>query len=224
MIMTDSKFEKLVGQINSFGFTNPFVINIDNMIVCGHSRRKALIQLGRVDEEVPVRVPNRALSSEEFELIALGDNRYISAFDPKLVSANFNPDVLLKLGFERWEFGNLNNDLLATMPTFADRPDSKLPEDDRSTLTPIDLEALKSEGSQLPEHNEQEPSAEQTQTEKEMAFELLLKLSVRRSAYQLITELREKYNATTVSQAFLMIIETMERAKDHPDFKDIFGK
>jgi hypothetical protein len=104
MIMTDAKFEKLVGQINDFGFTNPFVINVDNTIVCGHSRRKALIQLGRNEEVVPVRVPSRLLSEEEFTLIALGDNRYVSAFDPGMLGSNFNPDTLLKVGFGDFEF------------------------------------------------------------------------------------------------------------------------
>ena len=42
-------------------------INTDNVIIAGHMRLKILIDLGRGDEEIDVRVPNRKLSEKELE-------------------------------------------------------------------------------------------------------------------------------------------------------------
>jgi len=218
MIITDSKFEALVGQINDMGFTNPFIINTDNVIVCGHSRRKALIQLGRDQEEVPVRVPNRMLTEEEFTQINIGDNRYVGAFDAGLLTKNFDPDLLLQMGFQKWELGSLNNDLIATMNTYGERPAPQTLQESRAELTDGDLFPSPPEPG-----NEQNGNIDPA-VDVSMAFEVMLKLPVRRAMFELIKGIREEYQVENVSTVFEMIIATIAKARTHADFSDIFVK
>ena len=100
--ITDQNFEDLVKQIDKVGFTNPFIIDTDDTIVAGHQRRKALIELHRENELVPVRYPNRKLTQIEFESIAIGDNKFLGDFDQELLKQNFDFDFLLNnMNFEK---------------------------------------------------------------------------------------------------------------------------
>lgn len=216
MIISDPMFEKLVGAIDKLGFTVPFVINTDNVIIAGHSRRKALLDLGFTgEEEVPVRVPNRKLDESEFKEANIGDNRFRGTFDAGLLTKNFDPDLLLSMGFQKWELGNLNNDLLSTMNTFGQRPEQPGLSEDRSVLTDADLP---------PDPGKDQPPVPEEQTEGVMAFEVMLKISTRRSVFELLKKIREEYNIESVSTAFQMIVATVNKASTHADFQDIFHK
>lgn len=67
----DTGVVKVVESIRKFGFINPITIDANNVIISGHTRLKAAIQLGM--EEVPCIVQN--LSEEDAKLARIIDNK-----------------------------------------------------------------------------------------------------------------------------------------------------
>jgi site-specific DNA-methyltransferase (adenine-specific) len=69
--INDDSVAAVVASIKTFGFTQPIVVNQDDIICAGHTRYKAAVQLGM--EEVPVvRV---TMSPSEFKAYNLADNK-----------------------------------------------------------------------------------------------------------------------------------------------------
>lgn len=67
----DAGVVKVAESIKEFGFLNPITIDKNNVIISGHTRLKAAIQLGI--EEVPCIVQN--LSEEDAKLARIIDNK-----------------------------------------------------------------------------------------------------------------------------------------------------
>lgn len=67
----DAGVAKVAESIKEFGFLNPITIDANNVIISGHTRLKAAIQLGL--EEVPCIVQN--LSEEDAKLARIIDNK-----------------------------------------------------------------------------------------------------------------------------------------------------
>jgi len=67
----DAGVAKVAESIKQFGFLNPITIDANNVIISGHTRLKAAIQLGM--EEVPCIVQN--LSEEDAKLARIVDNK-----------------------------------------------------------------------------------------------------------------------------------------------------
>lgn len=68
----DNAVEAVANSIREFGFKVPIVIDSNDVIVCGHTRLKAAIQLGM--ETVPCIVAND-LSKEQIRAFRLADNK-----------------------------------------------------------------------------------------------------------------------------------------------------
>ena len=74
------------------------VINKDNTIISGHQRVSILKSLGRENEEIDVRVPDRKLTKEELEELNLRMNENGGEWDfSKLI--DFDTDFLTDIGF-----------------------------------------------------------------------------------------------------------------------------
>lgn len=67
----DAGVAKVAESIKEFGFMNPITIDANNVIISGHTRLKAAMQLGM--EEVPCIVQN--LSEEDAKLARIIDNK-----------------------------------------------------------------------------------------------------------------------------------------------------
>lgn len=67
----DAGVAKVVESIKQFGFLNPITIDKNNVIITGHTRLKAALQLGM--EEVPCVVQD--LSEEDTKLARIMDNK-----------------------------------------------------------------------------------------------------------------------------------------------------
>lgn len=67
----DAGVAKVAESIKEFGFLNPITIDANNVIISGHTRLKAAIQLGL--EEVPCIIQN--LSEEDAKLARIIDNK-----------------------------------------------------------------------------------------------------------------------------------------------------
>ncbi len=68
----DNAVEAVANSIREFGFKVPIVIDSNDVIVCGHTRLKAAIQLGM--EKVPCIVASD-LSEEQIKAFRLADNK-----------------------------------------------------------------------------------------------------------------------------------------------------
>lgn len=70
--ITKNAFRKLIEKIKKFGFHSVIVIDIDNTVLSGNQRKKALEYLSI--KEVTVLIPNRKLTEEEKDRIGIQSN------------------------------------------------------------------------------------------------------------------------------------------------------
>lgn len=94
--ISDESMEKLKQRILDRGFHGIITIDADNTILSGNQRKEALLQLGIT--QVPCCVPDRPLTKQERELVALESNHNDGVWVPEML-ANFNEDDLLTAGF-----------------------------------------------------------------------------------------------------------------------------
>ena len=70
--INDDAIDIVANSINEFGFKNPIIIDKDNVIVCGHTRRLAAIKLGLTD--VPcIRADD--LTEDQIKAFRVADNK-----------------------------------------------------------------------------------------------------------------------------------------------------
>jgi site-specific DNA-methyltransferase (adenine-specific) len=98
--ITDTQMRDLQRSLKKFSLAELPAINTDGTIVAGNQRIRALQILGRGEEEIEVRVPNRPLSKAEFDDYLLTSNRSGGTFDWEMLAENFDIDTLLTAGFD----------------------------------------------------------------------------------------------------------------------------
>lgn len=119
--ISEQQLDQLRQSVTKFDLADPIIVDTDNVIVGGHQRLTVLKLLGRADEQIDVRVPNRKLTDEEFRELALRLNRNQGEWDWQLLEEHFDVGDLLDIGFERFEFG-LHNEELAVVDTTEGEP------------------------------------------------------------------------------------------------------
>ncbi|KKP76342.1 MAG: modification methylase protein [Parcubacteria group bacterium GW2011_GWC1_35_21] len=110
--ITETQMEDLKRSFQKFNIVELPAINLDGKIVAGHMRIKALQLLGRGEEEIEVRLPNRKLTEAEFKQYMLTSNRSGGSWDWNLLEANFDIDLLLESGFDSGDLTNIFDDNL----------------------------------------------------------------------------------------------------------------
>jgi len=81
----EEKQIKLQGSIDKFNLVEIPVINLDNKIIAGQRRWEAFYELGKSEEMIDVRVPNRMLTEDEVKEYNLLSNTHAGEWDlPKL--------------------------------------------------------------------------------------------------------------------------------------------
>jgi hypothetical protein len=103
--MTEKQKNDLEESLKRFNLMSIPVINIDNIIISGHQRMKILQLLGRGDEEIDVRVPNRKLTDKELKEANLRENKNLGGWDWDML-ANEDEELLLDVGFTEEELEN----------------------------------------------------------------------------------------------------------------------
>lgn len=97
--ITKDQMEKLKQSLKSFNYVETIVINLDNTILAGHMRIRALKALGRVKEEIEVRVPNRQLTPKEAEEYLIRSNKNSGEWDWERLANEWEIPDLFNWGF-----------------------------------------------------------------------------------------------------------------------------
>jgi len=84
-------------------------IDTDNTIVAGHQRVRAMIAMGKQNEEIEVRVPERKLTPQEFKQYLLISNKVTGEFDEDML-AEFDKELLADVGWESKEIDKIFSD------------------------------------------------------------------------------------------------------------------
>lgn len=101
--ITKKQLEQLKKSIDKFNFTNPVLVNLDGTIIAGHQRITAMKSLGREEELIPCRVPNRLLDEKEYKELNIRDNKNVGDWDFEILSENFEIEDLKEWGFDEDE-------------------------------------------------------------------------------------------------------------------------
>lgn len=100
----DSAVDAVAASIKEFGFKVPIIVDADNVIVAGHTRLKAALQLGL--EKVPC-IKADDLSAEQLKAFRLADNKVgeLATWDFDKLEQELNELDSLDLDFEMSDFG-----------------------------------------------------------------------------------------------------------------------
>jgi hypothetical protein len=105
--LSKKSHDELLKSFNEFDYVELVAINSDNTILAGHQRVHIMIELGWIDKEIEVRIPNRKLNVKEAKKYLLRSNKNIGDWDLDILANQFDLDELLEVGFTEEElFGN----------------------------------------------------------------------------------------------------------------------
>lgn len=88
--ISDEKQKELLKKIEKFNLVEIPVINKDNILISGHQRCKCFQILGRGEELIDVRVPNRQLTDKEKKEYMVISNRHDGEFDFEILELEFS--------------------------------------------------------------------------------------------------------------------------------------
>lgn len=112
--LSEDKKQKLVESIEKFNLVEIPVINADGMLIAGHQRIKVLIILGRGEEDIDVRVPNRLLTEAELKEYNIRSNIQVGEWDVDILQEIFSDIDLLGLGLDVKSLPDFNAESLTT--------------------------------------------------------------------------------------------------------------
>lgn len=110
--ITEHQMEILKRSLKKFNLVELPAIDSDGTILAGNQRIRALQLLGRGEEEIPIRTPNRKLSKKEAEEYLLTSNRSGGTWNYEILKS-FDMDLLIDVGFEESDL-SVFDDLLET--------------------------------------------------------------------------------------------------------------
>lgn len=100
--ISNKQMSDLKRSLRKFNLVEIPAIDYDGTILAGHQRIKALQLLGRGDELIDVRVPNRKLTEQEAKEYLIGSNKLGGDWDYDLLRS-FDMDTLTFAGFDQVE-------------------------------------------------------------------------------------------------------------------------
>lgn len=103
--MSEEQVKQLTMSLEKFDLAEIPVINTDNTILAGHQRMKILDVLGRGNDTIDVRVPNRTLTEEECKEYNIRSNKNTGDWDMDMLANHFDEEMLLDIGFSPVELG-----------------------------------------------------------------------------------------------------------------------
>lgn len=97
------QLEQLKKSIKKFNYVETVVINLDNTILAGHMRIKAMKSLKLGKNEIDVRVPNRKLTEEEAQEYLIRSNKNTGEWDWDILANEWEIEKLFEFGFTEEE-------------------------------------------------------------------------------------------------------------------------
>lgn len=104
--ITDKQMSDLTRSLKKYNLVEIPAIDTDGKILAGHQRLKALQLLGRGDELIDVRIPNRKLSEKESKEYLIASNKLGGTFDFELLKS-FDLETLEFAGFDSIELAEI---------------------------------------------------------------------------------------------------------------------
>jgi len=111
-VLSPLQLEGLKRSLKKFNVAELPCINTDGTLVAGNQRVLVLSLLGRDEDKIEVRVPNRALTEKEFKDYLLTSNRSGASWDWDKLAADFDIEELLTSGFDAQDLSNIFDDNL----------------------------------------------------------------------------------------------------------------
>jgi len=112
--ISEQQMKNLKNSLQKFGLVEIPAIDVDGKIIAGHQRVAAMILLGRGEEMIDCRIPNRPLTKREYEQYLLTSNKVTGQWDEDLLVEYFDTETLLDSGFEKEEITDLFTEVLDT--------------------------------------------------------------------------------------------------------------
>ncbi len=100
--LNDAAVDAVAASIREFGFRQPIVVDVDGVIICGHTRYKAAEKLGL--EKVPVHVA-RDLTPEQIRAYRIADNKTAELAEWNYDLLPIELSQLAGAGFDFGDFG-----------------------------------------------------------------------------------------------------------------------
>ncbi len=104
--MSKVQMDALKKSLEKFNLVEIPAIDTDGTIIAGHQRIRALQLLGRGDETIEVRIPNRPLTKEEHDEYLIASNAISGDWDFEALKS-FDLDMLLDVGFDKDELSRI---------------------------------------------------------------------------------------------------------------------
>lgn len=100
--ISTTQLEALKKSFTKFNLVEIPVIDTDGRIVAGHQRLKVMQLLGRGEEVIDVRIPNRKLTEDEYKQYLITSNAVTGDWDYELLK-EFDLELLTEVGFDQVE-------------------------------------------------------------------------------------------------------------------------
>ncbi len=111
--ISEKQLEDLKKSLKKFNLVEIPAVTSDGRIIAGHQRIKVLELLGREEEEIDVRVPNRKLTEKEYKQYLLTSNAVGGDWDFEKLRG-FDMELLLGIGFSEEDLSAIWDDHLET--------------------------------------------------------------------------------------------------------------
>ncbi len=112
--MSERQIADLTKSLKKYGLVEIPAIDTDNRILAGHQRLAVMQLLGRGDEMIDCRIPNRKLTEEEFKQYLIISNKVHGDWDEDILAEYFDMDLLLDSGFDTEELSDVFSEALET--------------------------------------------------------------------------------------------------------------
>jgi DNA modification methylase len=97
-ILEEAGRARLLASIEKFNLAEVPAVNLDNVVLAGHQRLRILLDMGRGEELIDVRMPNRLLTEQEVKEYNVTSNVGAGIWDYQSLLDNFNDVDLSALG------------------------------------------------------------------------------------------------------------------------------
>ncbi len=105
--MSEEQMKNLKKSLEEYNLVEIPAIDFDNRILAGHQRLIAMQLIGRGDEVIDCRYPNRKLTEYEAKQYLILSNKVHGEWDEELLVEFFDTDLLIDSGFNQDEINDI---------------------------------------------------------------------------------------------------------------------